>query len=139
MDTIRSVHMGVREAGRLTDQQIAPRLEAYGDVCIARADAAGFPAGSGAEGMNFWQECMSSYMQLDVAISSFRESLEELEHVYEDVEAGRRGETDWRYWARRALVHGQSILRLCEALELDVPDEMSTQLGNLCTLIQCEE
>jgi len=138
MDTIREVHMGVREAGRLADEQIAPRLENHGDVCIERAEAAGHPAGSGAEGMEFWRECMSEYMQLEVAITGFRTSLEELENVYQDIEAGQRGESDWQYWARRVLDHGRTVLRLCGDLGLDTPDGMQAQLDSLCTLIQCE-
>jgi len=138
MDTIRGVHVGVREAGRVADEQIAPRLENHGDVCLERAEAAGHPAGSGAEGMEFWRECMSTYIQLDAALTGFRTSLEELENVYQDVDAGRRGESDWQHWARRVLDHGRTILRLCGEAGVDIPDGMQEQLDNLCTLIQCE-
>ena len=138
MDSIRSVHMGVREAGRLADEQIASRLENHGDVCIERAEEAGFSAGSGEEGMEFWRECMSTYIQLDTVITAFRMSLEELENVYQDIDAGRRGESDWRYWAKRVLDHGRTILRLCGEVGVDVPDALQEQLDNLCTVLQCE-
>jgi len=139
MDTIRSTHMGVREAGRLADEQIAPRLENHSDVCIERAEAAGFPAGSGEEGMEFWRECMSTYIRLEQVISSFRTAMEELENVYDDIEAGRAGESDWRYWAARVLDHGRTILRLCEQAGVDVPEGMQSALDNLCTLLNCDE
>lgn len=139
MNTIRQVHMGVREAGRLADEEIAPRLENYGDTCIERADEAGFPAGSGSEGMNYWRECMSTYMQLEVAVSSLRTSLEELENIYEDIEAGRSDKSNWERIASRVLDHGRTVLRLCEELGVDIPDGMVEKLDGLCSIIACEE
>lgn len=143
LDTIRDVHMGVREAGRLADEQVAPRLTNHSDVCLARAEAAGHGEGSGAEGMEFWRECMSLYLQLDTAITGLRNSLEELENVYQDIEAGTRGETDWRYWAARVLDHGRTVLRLVRELEIDVDSEilrgLQTNLDNLCGMLGCDE
>lgn len=143
MDTIRDVHMGVREAGRLADEQIAPHLENHGDTCIERAEAAGHGAGSGSEGMDFWRECMESYLQLDAAITGFRNSLEELENVYNDIEAGTRGETDWRYWAARVLDHGRTILRLIRELDIGIDSEvlsgLQSNLDSLCGMLGCDE
>jgi hypothetical protein len=140
LDTIRDVHTGVREAGRLADEQIAPRLENHGDTCIARADAAGL---TGAEGMESWRECMSTYLQLDTAVTSFRNSMEELENVYQDIEAGTRGETDWRYWAARVLDHGRTIMRLVRELDVGIDSDvlrgLQTNLDSLCGMLGCDE
>ena len=143
LTTIRRVHMGVREAGHLVDDQIAMRLERQGDICIERAEAAGFSAGSGEEGFAYWRQCMEQLYQLVVAVNTFRSSLEELENIYQDVEAGERGESDWEYWARRVLDHGRTVLRL--ARELDVGFDSTTvetlqnQLDVLCRLLRCDE
>lgn len=143
LDTIRDVHMGVREAGRLADEQIAPRLENHGDVCLERAQAAGHGEGSGVEGMAFWRECMEQWIALDAAVTGFRNSLEELENVYQDIEAGTAGERDWRYWAARTLDHGRTVLRFVRELEVGLDSELltslQTNLDNLCRIIGCDE
>ena len=144
LDTIRQVHIGVREAGHLADEEIAPRFENKHETCIAEAEEAGYPAGSGQEGMNFWTECMEKWLRLDVAVSAFRNSLEELENVYNDVEAGTRGESDWQYWAGRVLDHGRTVLRLVRELEIEgIPDNilegLQTGLEAICGLLQCNE
>jgi len=139
MDTIRSVHMGVREAGRIADEQVAPHLTEYGDTCIARAEAAGHPAGSGQAGMDYWRECMVHYDGLADATEGLRIALEELETIYNDIEAGVDRNADWNRWIVSALRHGRNIIRFCELLELDIPGTLSEQLDNLCVLAQCDE
>jgi hypothetical protein len=141
--TIRTVHMGVREAGMHADEALAPHLEEYGDVCIQHAADAGFGPGSGEEGMAFWRECMEAWLTLETAMSEFRNSLEELENVYADIEAGVRGETDWRYWAGRVLDHGRTILRFIRELDVGLDStilqELQTNLDSLCRLLGCNQ
>src|SRR4030042_4717511 len=112
LDTIRQVHSCIREAGRRVDDQVASRIERQGDICIERAAEAGFPADSGEAGMAYWRQCMEDWYEFSVAVNSLRNSLEELENIYNDIEAGDRGESDWQYWARRVLDHGRTVLRL---------------------------
>jgi hypothetical protein len=141
LDTIRQVHMAVREAGMRADAEIAPRFERQGDICTERAAAAGFSAGSGEEGFAYWRECMEQWYQLRTAVNSFRTSLEELENVYQDIED--RGEADWQHWAGRVVDHGRTLLRLIREVGPDIAtDILSTlqeQLDALCRIIQCEE
>jgi hypothetical protein len=143
LDTIRDVHTGVREAGRLADEQIGPHLENHGDVCMERSTAAGVGQDSEDAGMEFWQDCMAAYMQLDVAVTGFRSALEELENVYQDIEAGTRGETDWRYWAARALDHGRTIIRFVRELDVGIDSDvlrgLQSNLDSLCGMLGCDE
>lgn len=142
LEVVRDVHMGVREAGVLADEQIAPMLENRGETCIARAEAAGFPANSGLEGMEYWRDCMTTYFQLETAVTGMRTTLEELENVYSDIESGVRGETDWRYWAARVLDHGRTILRLVRELDIGIDSDvlrgMQTNLDSLCGMLGCD-
>ena len=138
MNNIRTVHMGVREAGRLTDIEIAPRLSAHGEICITRANNAGFGQGSGQEGIEHWYRCMNGYMHLTEAVSAFRTSLEELENIYQDIENGMNRESDWMLWVGRVVDHGRTIIRLCDDVDLDIPDGFQENLNLLCTMTNCE-
>jgi len=86
---------------------------------------------------------MESWNQLRISINEFRSALEELENIYQDVEAGRRDERDWRYWASRVLDHGRTILRFVRELEVGIDSEilesLQRNLDSLCGILSCDE
>jgi hypothetical protein len=143
IDTIRDVHSGVREAGRIADDTLTPLFTNQSYVCLERANDAGYPADSGEPGMQFWRDCMESWMRLEAAVTGMRNSLEELENIYQDIEAGAAGEDDWRYWGARVLDHGRSILRLVRelgvGLDSDILTGLQETLDSLCRLLGCDE
>jgi hypothetical protein len=140
MESVRQVHSGVRQAFVEIDEELAPRLARAGNQCIAQAEEAGHGPDSGEEGMAFWRECMERWNQLQVAVATSREVFASLEQVYTDIEAGLARETDWQVWARQAIAHGRTILRIIGELreDLDQLDAFRTALENLCDFIGCE-
>lgn len=128
---IRNTHTPVREAFAMMDEFVAPRFDAAGDQCIeaaeSRADA---------------DRCMRPWLRLDEVLGMSREALAELENVYNSIEAGAAGETDWQHWARQLLTHGRGLLRILDELDIDGADEtissMSNAIDQLCQLIGCE-
>lgn len=139
MDRVRTAHSTVREAGRVSDEVIHPLVTERDELCIERADAAGFPAGSGQEGMDYWRACMESYYTLVAAIDGVRIALEELEDIYDDIEAGVDRNASWARWTRSLVRHGRNIVHLCEVLGIDIPDSFTGSLDTICTLVHCEE
>lgn len=137
MDTVRDVHTGVRGAFIHTDEFVAPRFEAAGDSCIAQSQAAGL---TGQEGVDASDECMRTWLELDRAIALTRESMAELEEVYEDIDNGR--EADWRNIARRVLSHGRQVVHILDEIDIegagDVISSMRDALDRICNLIDCE-
>jgi len=137
MDTVRDAHTGIRGAFARADEFIAPRFDVAGDTCIAQAQAAGLTGQAGADASD---ECMSTWLELDRAVSATREGMAELEAVYDDIDNGR--EADWQNIARRVLVHGRNVVRLLDEVDIDGADEvissMREALDQVCSLVDCD-
>jgi hypothetical protein len=137
MDTVRDAHTGIRGAFARADEFIAPRFDAAGDTCIAQAQAAGLTGQAGADASD---ECMSTWLELDRAVSATREGMAELEEVYEDIDNGRQ--TEWEHIAVRVLTHGRNVVRLLDELDIDGADEvissMREAIDQVCSLVNCD-
>ena len=137
MDTVRDAHTGIRGAFARADEFIAPRFDAAGDTCIAEAQAAGLTGQAGADAAD---ECMSTWLELDRAVSATREGMAELEAVYDDIDNGR--EADWQAIALRVATHGRNVIRLLDEIDIEGADEvissMREALDQVCSLINCD-
>lgn len=131
INRIRQVHTGIREAFVQADEFVAPRFEAAGDVCIEQSSSA-----------EESDECMRLWLRLDIVMTMSRESLAELENVYNNIEAGTSGEANWQYWVLQVLAHGREIVRILDELDLEGADSVIGRirgaLDQICDLAQCE-
>lgn len=136
MDGIRSAHSGVREGFQLSDGVLAPMYSDAHQLCLAEADERGLTE---QPGMDYYNRCMESWNQIEEIFSSIRECLHELENIYQDIENGVDRNSDYRLWIRRLFDHTQTIMRLLEILEVDIPDGLMNSVEGICTIIGCED
>lgn len=134
---IREAHTIIRESFVQTDDFVSPRFEARGDECIAQGEAQGLTGQALVDASN---ECMGPWLRLDEIIATVRESLAELENVYEDIENGR--EADWQRIAVRIVDHAHSILAILDELNIDEADSVVAEIRHavdlVCQITHCE-
>ena len=131
VDRIRQVHSGIRQAFVEVDEYVAPKFAEAGSRCIEQSSSA-----------EESDECMRKWLRIDEVLVMSRESLAELENIYNNIEAGVAGETSWQYWALQVLAHGRAIVRILSELELGDADPiihgMHNALDQICQIAQCE-
>jgi hypothetical protein len=136
MERVRDVHSVVVEGFQTTDTIVAPLFDDAGDQCIREAQDQNL---QGQEGRDYATNCMSSWMDVEQALSVSRDLLAELEVIYDDIENGSDRYSDWQSIATRLLNHGRNMVRLLESLGVDIPDGLTQAIESICELTNCEE
>jgi hypothetical protein len=145
MDTVRNVHVGARSAFERIDETFAPMLEGAGLQCQTTVDEQGL---EGQEGYAAWQTCMQHWMRMEAAVSTSRELFQQLELIYDEIEAGQEGNADIHFILRQVVAHGLSIIRAARGLGLgegegrenirQIVVGFERALEEICNLVQCD-